>query len=115
MYVYKQIGEPSGACPSFFKGSCNDARNQTVVQGYRFSYADPARALIRNIHSEIDDDRQLVQLEKIIDKHSVDRKAVWTWFKTYLPKCSKLIPFKSRRLFVEALIEAASDDNVDLY
>ena len=106
-------GEPSNACPSFFRACCVEAR-----KGGTHSYREAGWHLSIHLDEQIDDPRAMDELTEIIDNElipmdeiSADR-VILVWFGHYLPLCMQLVPKRRRGSFVKGFWQAVEDNRV---
>jgi len=100
-------GEPSGACPSYFKWNCLDAKG-----GGRFSYEIPGYHLSIHLRDVLDDPEEidLDELHELVDKG--DDRSIIKWFKFYLPRCMKLVPSRRYPSFLKGFWDAEEQGRV---
>jgi len=103
-YRHLFSGEPSGACPNYFRYGCEEAK-----RGGKESYANPAWHLSYHINQYMDDS-EMEELENLAEKK--DNKKIIQWFKFYLPRAMVLIPSHRKESFLKGFWSAVEDGQV---
>lgn len=99
-------GESGGACPTYFKIKCREAK-----EGGTSGYHQAAWHLSIHLDSELDDyEIAINELEKLVD--AKDDTGISEWFRYYLPRCMKLIPRRRLSTFVKGFWQAVEDGRV---
>jgi len=102
-YVFQ--GEPSGACPTYFKANIAGA----IWNQHNMGYSSPGWHLAIHLSEHVED-IAMQELEKIVEKE--DDKGIIRWFKYYLPRCIALVPARRREKFLEGFWQAIEDEKV---
>ena len=98
-------GEPSGACPTYFKACIDEARSKRHNMGY----SSPGWHLAIHLSRHVED-IAMEELDKIVEKE--DNKRIIQWFKYYLPRCIALVPARRRENFLKGFWQAVEDERV---
>jgi len=102
-------GEPSGACPTYFRAGCWEARTRLLP--FNMGYDSPAWHLSIHLYSEANyQDEAMEELEELVSRE--DDRGIIQWFRHYLPRCMKLVPSKRVPTFLKGFWEAMEDERV---
>jgi len=96
----------SGECPTYFRIGCAEASH-----GGTNTYSNAAWHLAIHLHeltpNEIEPQEWNVmqrKLKEALDDQDVN--AVFEWFRTVLPRCMKLVPYRRKKQFFQGVLAA---------
>lgn len=98
-------GEPSGACPTYFRVNCKEAEESG-------DYSEAGYSLAIHLEEHLDCEEPLKALE-ILGKLEADDDAL-EWFQHYLPHCMEIIPEEGRESFMEGVNRAIDEGTLHL-
>ena len=102
-------GEPSGACPTYFRAGCYEARNRLLP--LNMGYDSPAWHLAIHLYCDlVYQEEAMEELEELVALE--DDRGIAQWFRYYLPRCMKLVPSKRLPTFLKGFWQAVEDGRV---
>jgi hypothetical protein len=102
--------KPSGACPTFFKASCREAR-EGGTSGYHWAARSLTCAVAGLAPYDVKDEEWITRVEALLSL-ALDRddRGVLAWFDQNLPRCMALVPRVRRDTFVKGVYQAVDEE-----